>query len=289
MVIDGKTIAEEIYSKLAQEIKLLIKAPRLAAVLVASADPSSQATKKFLELKKSAAQKIGVDFHIYEFPETITTKELRKKVADISKSKINDGVLIELPLPAHMNTQAVLNGIGENKDVDVLSQKCQGKIFAGRSKILPPAVEALKIIFEKFQIEIQGKNCVVFGYGLLVGKPISHWLSENKATVSIINETTVNPEDFSQKADIIISGVGKPALISAVMVKNGVIVVDFGFNYVQEKIMGDVDFESISKKAALITPVPGGVGPIVIASVFKNLLGINPVRNNISNGIKKAT
>lgn len=273
MIIDGKKIAEEIISQITDEIKQLSKQPRLAALLVGDY-PGSW---KFLELKKIAAKKIGIDFRIYEFPESVTTRELRKEIVAISKAQVNSGVIIELPLPAHINTQYVLNAIPEEKDVDVLSQKAQGAFFTGRSKILPPAVEAVKIVFEKYNIEIKGKNCAVFGYGILVGKPISHWLAANGATVSIINEFTPDPKLFTLNADIIISGVGpirnpvgsngvnKPNLITADMVKDGAVIIDFG---------PDVDFPSVSPKCSLITPPTGGIGPIVVAAVLKNLVVI---------------
>lgn len=282
MIIRGKEIASEILDQVAGKVKKLPKPPRLAAVLVGD----YLGSRKFLELKKSAAEKTAIDFRIYEFPNTIMTKELRRKVVEISKAQINSGIIIELPLPAHINTQYVLNAIPEEKDVDVLSQKAQGAFFTGRSPILPPAVEAVKIIFEKYNIVIKGKNCAVFGYGLLVGKPISHWLAANGATVSIINEFTPDPKLCSLNADIIISGVGRPNLITTDMVKtptlwrqgsdqnvgDGAIVIDFGYENTDGKMIGDVDFDSVSQKTSLITPVPGGVGPIVIAAVLKNLI-----------------
>ncbi|MBI2669753.1 MAG: bifunctional 5,10-methylenetetrahydrofolate dehydrogenase/5,10-methenyltetrahydrofolate cyclohydrolase [Candidatus Yanofskybacteria bacterium] len=323
MIIDGKKIAEEILMEVSKEVKKLPKQPRLVAVLVGSnpdveprdsleAQPLS-GLRKFLELKKKAAEKVGIDFRLYEFQAEITTQKLRKEIVSIAKAGVNQGVLIELPLPAHINTQYILNAILSEKDVDVLSEKSQGSFFArpeakllgvGRSAILPPAVEAVKIIFEKYGTNPKGKNCVVFGYGLLIGKPISHWLASQGATVSIINEFTPNPAELSHQADIIISGVGpvresrqdsitsiynklgplalsngtspedrgvatsngtsKP-IITADMVKEGATVIDFG---------QDVDFETVSKKTGLITPHIGGVGPIVIAAVLKNLLSL---------------
>lgn len=285
MIIDGKAIAEEVLVELAGEVKAITATTahlrvgvrsRLAAVLVGD----HAGSHKFLELKKKAAQKIRIDFRLYEFPADITTQKLRKEIVGIAKAQVNDGVMIELPLPSHINTQYVLNAIPPEKDVDVLSEKSQGAFFAGRSAVLPPAVEAVKIILEKHGIEPKGKNCAVFGYGLLVGKPVSHWLASQGATVSVINEFTLNPERYSQDADIVISGVGpvrgkdplralaasngasKP-LITVDMIKEGAVIIDFG---------KDVDFGIISKKAGLITPPLGGVGPIVIAAVLSNLV-----------------
>lgn len=276
MIIDGKKIAEEMLAELAEEMKVLRqtkdKPPRLAAVMVAvpirnEADAGwhqiSNGVKKFLELKKKAAEKVGIDFRIYEFPANITTQKLHKEVADIAKAGVNHGVLVELPLPLHINTQYIINAVPQEKDVDVLSEKSQGAFLADRSLILPPAVEAVKIIFEKYDINPKGKNCAVFGYGLLVGKPIGHWLASQGATVSIINEFTSNPAELSCHADIIVAGTGQEDLITKDMIKEGSVIIDFA---------KDVDFDEVSKKASWITPVPGGVGPIVIAAVLKNLL-----------------
>ena len=310
MIIDGIKIADGILGELKNEVVKLKKLPYLAAVLVTPGDlevePLSGA-RRFLELKKKAAESIGVECRIYEFPEKISNGELRKNLNQIVKATTCGGMIIELPLPAHLNTQAILNAVPEEKDPDVLSQKAQGAFFAGRSKILPPSVEAVKQIFSAIggsaparlasQREAgrsggeelfspKGKLATVFGYGLLVGKPISHWLTSQGAAVTVINEFTENPAELSKKADIIISGVGKPGLIKSDMVKEDAIVIDFGYSRAKtqneilgspehsakQNVLGDVDFGEVSKKASLITPVPGGTGPIVVASVLKNFV-----------------
>lgn len=265
MIIDGKEIAKNILNELKQKIGKSGKKFCLAAVLVGE----SPDLKKFIELKKKAAREIGVEFKVYEFPGNITNNKLREELNRISKVKTTHGVIIELPLPNHLNTQYLLNTILEEKDVDVLSQRSQGSFFTGKSKILPPAVEAVKQIFEEYKIEPKGKTAAVFGYGLLVGKFVSHWLVIQGATVSIITEHTKEPGKFSKEADIIISGVGKTGLITENMVKEGATVIDFGK---PSKGGSDVDFETVSKKAGLITPSIGGVGPIVVAAVLKNLV-----------------
>lgn len=272
MIIDGRKIADKILGELKSEVATLRQAqgkpPYLAAVL-AGDDTGS---RRFLELKKKAAEGIGVECRIYEFPEKISNGELRKKLNQIVKATTCGGMIIELPLPAHLNTQAILNVVPEEKDPDVLSQKAQGTFFAGRSKTLPPSVEAVKQIFEEYKIEPKGKIAAVFGYGLLVGKPVSYWLTGQGAAVTVINEFTENPAELSQKADIIVSGVGKPDLIKPDMIKDGAVVIDFGFADTEKGIAGDVDFEEVGKKASLITPVPGGTGPIVVAAVLKNFV-----------------
>jgi len=259
MVIDGRKIAEEILEETKNEIQKSGLKLKLAAVLVGGHAES----RKFLKLKEIAAKKIGIDFRLYEFPANITTQELHKEITNIIKVKINSGIIIELPLPKHINAQYILNAVPEEKDPDVLSQKAQGVFFANRSPILPPAVEAVRVILRHSKINLKGKNCTVFGYGLLVGKPVSHWLASQGTTVSIVNEFTPNPADLSRTADIIVSGVDKPNLVTADMVKDGAIVIDFA---------KDVDFEKVASKASFITPPIGGVGPIVVAAVLKNLI-----------------
>lgn len=259
MIIDGRKIVRKVLEEAKEKLQKSGKSLRLAAVLVGE-NPD---LKKFIEFKKKAAEEVGIEFREYEFPESITNDRLRGELNKITKAKVNHGIIIELLLPKHLNTQYLLNTIPEEKDVDVLSQKSQGAFFAGKSKILPPSVETVRQIFNEYKIEPKGKTVAVFGYGLLVGRQISHWLVRQGATVSIITEHTKEPEKFSKEANIIISGVGRTNLIKAEMIKDGAAVIDFG---------KDVDFESVSKKAGLITPPVGGVGPIVVASVLKNLV-----------------
>ena len=259
--VDGKKIADGILNKLAERVSKLPKPLKMAAVLIGD-DPKS---KKFLELKKKAAGSVGIDFNIYEFSADMKTRDLVFEVEKIARNPDCEGVLVELPIPEKIDSVAVLNAVPLKKDVDILSFEAQEKFYSGDFSILPPAVEAVKSIFEYYKIEVKNKKAVVFGQGVLVGKPISFWLEELGSTVAVIDEFTKNPENYSREADILISGVGKIGLIKEGMVKEGVVVVDFG---------PDVDFESIGKKSSLITPPIGGVGPIVIAAVLKNLLNI---------------
>ncbi len=263
MIIDGRKIGRKILEEAKEKLRKSGKSLRLAAILVGE----NQELKKFIELKKKAAEEIGIELRTYEFPESISNNQLREELNKIVKVKTTHGVIIELPLPSHLNTQYLLNTIPEKKDVDVLSEKSQGKFFTGRSKVMPPAVETVKQIFEEYKVDPKGKTVAVFGYGLLVGKLVSHWLIQQGTTVSIITEFTKEPEKISKEADIIISGVGRPGLINDKMVKDGIVVIDFG---------KDVDFEGVSRKAGLITPPVGGVGPIVVAAVLKNLVELNP-------------
>ncbi|MEW5907583.1 MAG: bifunctional 5,10-methylenetetrahydrofolate dehydrogenase/5,10-methenyltetrahydrofolate cyclohydrolase [Patescibacteria group bacterium] len=250
MIIDGKKIAEEIKDSLKKEIDASKKKLKLAIVQVGE----NEVSKKFIEQKQKFAEEIGVKTKIYNLPVDISTNKLRKKMAGINK--LNDGVIIQLPLPEQVNTQYILNSIPAQKDVDVLSEN--------RSKCLTPVVGAIKEIFERNKIDVRGKDIVVIGRGILVGRPAAIWLISQSATVSVLTSQTKNPEFYTRNADIIISGVGKPNLITPDMVKDGVIILDAG-------TPGDVD-PAVAGKASIFTPVPGGIGPLTVAMIFKNLL-----------------
>lgn len=296
MLIDGRKISQEVLNNLKKEIIQKNLKLRLAAVLVSS----NPGIKKFVELKGEASRDIGVEFSLFEFPETISVDRLKKEVRKIVREDTNDGVLVELPLPKRINAQSVLDEIGLDKDVDVLSQEAQDKFFSNNSVILPPAVEAVRTVLEFHNFDMRDKKAAIFGHGLLVGKPVAHWLSQNEAEVFVIDENTENPQKYSLEADIIVSGVGQPELIGGDMVKEGVVAIDFGYSsrtksrsrqsresegprrgyFVRDenkegKVVGDFKFDEVSKKASLITPVPGGIGPVVIASVLKNLVTLN--------------
>ncbi len=270
MIIDGKALAEKIKNLLKEEISRSGKKIRLAVIKIGS----DTATEKFLEQKKKFAEQIGVDVRIYEIPADISTNKLREKVSEIVHIKENDGVIIQLPLPAQINIQYILDALIPEKDPDMLSSKSWGKFSTGKSQILPPVVGAIKTIFEEYQVEIKDKNIVVVGAGRLVGKPVATWLLNEKATVAVIDENTSDVLRFTLQADVIISGAGKPKLITPDMVKEGVIIIDAGTSESAGKLSGDVDPE-VSKKAALFSPVPGGVGPLTVAMLFKNLVELS--------------
>ena len=273
MLIDGRQLADEVLGKLREEVEALRSTQgelTLAAILVGD----DLEFKKFVELKGRIAESIGVKFKMFQFDESVDNGAMiyhSKKISDEF-----DGALIELPLPDYLDQQKVLDQISPDKDVDVLSSESQRLFHENKSLVLPPAVEALKIVLEKFNINPKGKKAAVFGQGILVGEPISHWLEYRGAEVFRINSKTENPNQYSKQADLVVTGVGKPGLVIGDMVKEGVVVIDFGYGKDSNNIMkGDIDFESVAPKASLITPVPGGMGPILIAAVLKNLVKLN--------------
>lgn len=267
-LVDGKKLSQKILDGLKEEISGIGRKLRLAVVIVGKND----VIEKFVAQKKEAAVFLGADIKIYHFEEKITTNELRKRIAEIVHEKLNSGVIIQLPMPAHINAQYILNSVTPEKDVDMLSSRAVGNFATGKSEIFPPVVGAVKAIFEEYKIDYKNKNIVVVGAGVLVGRPLAIWFLNEKATLSVIRSVTPNPEEFLKKADIIITGVGKPKFITGDMIKNGAIVIDAGTSELEGEVSGDVDFDSVSKKASVITPVPGGVGPVTVAVLFKNLI-----------------
>lgn len=269
MLIDGKKIAEEIKKELKAKLAKSKKKLRLAIIQVGD----NEVTARFIKQKEKFAAEIGVGTRSYNFSNDISTTALRKKVSEICHLKRNSGVIIQLPLPSHINTQYILDGIPPEKDVDVLSAKALGKFATGKG-VFPPVVGAIKEILERHRVEIKGRNIAVIGAGKLVGAPVAAWLTTQGATVSVLNEYSSHPTHYTLYSDIIISGIGKPGFITADMVKNDVVIIDAGTSEQASKLVGDVD-PTVAQKALLFTPVPGGIGPITVAMIFKNLFLLN--------------
>ncbi len=267
-IINGKKLAEKILADLKKEIEKRRLKLKLAVVLVGD-NPVSQI---FINQKEKACKKIGVGFKLYQFDKKISAQELKKEVENIAKMPSNSGIVIQLPLPLSIDVQEILNAVPLEKDIDVLSERSLGKFSQKTLPILPPTVRGISFLLKKYRIKIKGKNIVIVGAGRLVGYPLAIWFLQERATVSVLNEFTKDTISFTQKADILVSGVGKPNLIKGDMVKKGVVVIDAGVSMVEQKLVGDVDFKSVSKKASYITPVPGGVGPMTVACLLENLV-----------------
>lgn len=290
-ILDGKKLSERIIADLKKKIKKSNLKVRLVVIQVGE----NLVSQIFINQKKIACQKTGIDFQLFNFPPSISPQELKKEIGKITKAAVNSGVIIQLPLPTRPNftrqnfggPEEFLNLIPEEKDVDVLSEKSLGKFYQGTLKILPPTVNGILYLLKNYKIKLKGKNVVVIGAGRLVGFPLAVQLLKEKATLSVLNEFTKDTPSFTKKADILISGVGKPNLIKASMIKKGVVIIDAGLSFEKRKsrksssgilrgrLVGDVDFKSVSKKASYITPVPGGVGPLTVACLLENLVKLN--------------
>lgn len=284
-ILDGKKLADRILSNLKREIKNRRLKLRLAVILVGE-NPVSEI---FINQKKKTCEKTGIDFKLFKLPSKIKPQVLKKEVEKIVKNSVNSGVIIQLPLPKRLNVQEILNLVSQEKDVDALSEKSLGKFYQGTLNILPPTVEGILRLLKEYKLKLKEKNIVIVGAGRLVGFPLAIQLLKEKATISVLNEFTRDAPSFTRKADILISGVGKPNLIKGNMIKKGAIIIDAGTSIKKETIAGDIDFKSVSRKASFLTPVPGGVGPMTVACLLKNLVKLSktPYNNKLYTGQEK--
>jgi methylenetetrahydrofolate dehydrogenase (NADP+)/methenyltetrahydrofolate cyclohydrolase len=269
-ILDGKKLSEKIKNELKKEVEDLKKrgiTPGLAVILVGN-DPASHT---YVKMKKSASKEIGINSIVYEMPENVSEEELLKKIDEINENPDIHGLLIQLPLPKHIDTTKILERVNPKKDVDGFHPYNMGRLVEGLDTFAPCTPLGVMEIFKEYNIDLKGKDVCVVGASNIVGKPMWALLVNAWATVDICHIETRDLAAHTKRADIVIVGVGKPNLITADMVKEGVIVVDIGINRLaNNKIVGDVDFENVSKKASYITPVPGGVGPMTIAMLLKN-------------------
>lgn len=270
VILDGRKLSEKILNKIKKEIKNRHLKLTLAVILVGE----NPVSKMYVSKKQKACEKVGINFKLFRFSARISSQKLKLEIRKITKNKKISGIIVQLPLPKKINSQEILNLIPVKKDVDVLSEK-NTLTRQGLVKVLPPVVSGINHFLKEYRISLKGKNIVIVGAGKLVGKPASEWFFSKKVRVSAVDKSTKNIPSLTKKADIIITGVGKPNLIKGDMVKKGVVIVDAGTSFYKGKLTGDVDFKSISKKAKYITPVPGGVGPMTVACLIENLLVIN--------------
>jgi methylenetetrahydrofolate dehydrogenase (NADP+) / methenyltetrahydrofolate cyclohydrolase len=269
-ILDGEKIASDIKEELKLEIRGLREkgiTPGLAVILVGS-DPAS---KVYVGSKKKACEEIGIYSQVLEMPENASEKELLKIVEKLNQDEKTHGILVQLPLPEHIDEEKIIESINPQKDVDCFHPENAGKLFIGVGELIPCTPAGIVEILKRNNIEISGQECVVVGRSNIVGKPMAMMLLAENGTVTIAHSKTKDLGEVTKRADILISAVGKAGLITKDMVKKGVVVVDVGMNRLEDgKLAGDVDFESVKKIASAITPVPGGVGPMTIAMLMKN-------------------
>jgi len=273
-LLNGKALAD----RMIVDLRSVLGDRKLAlAVVRVGTDP---VVEKFILQKEKIAEAVGVSIRRYDYEASVSTGELRTRIATIVHDADPDGIIIQLPLPGHVNMQHILNAVPVGKDVDALSARAVGDFAVGKAKVLPPIVGAIQALFEEYRIDYRSKYTVIVGAGTLVGHPVALWLLNEKATFSAVDIRTPDLAAFTRQADIIVTGVGKPGLITGDMVKEGVVVIDAGTSEGgpstgsgrQTALVGDVDFDSVSQKASYLTPVPGGVGPLTVAMIYQNLL-----------------
>lgn len=267
-IMDGKETSKELKEEIKQQVKGLPSKPKLLVILVGD-DPAS---KVYVASKEKASRNCGIDAQTIVLDGNVSQKEIIDCIEKANKDKSINAILVQLPLPDHINTKAVIEAIDPLKDVDGLTSLNQGKLFLGLNGIVPCTPKGIMHLFEKYNVDLTGKNAIVIGRSLLVGKPLSMLMLAKNATVTIAHSKTKNLKELCLGMDVIVSAVGKPKMITADMVKEGAIVIDVGINRVHNTLVGDVDYLSVCDKCARITPVPGGVGPMTIACLLENVL-----------------
>ncbi len=273
ILLDGKALSEKIKEEVKVEVAQLVEekqiTPGLAVILVGN-DPASAT---YVASKAKSCKNAGIYSVVHEMPETITQEELLETIARMNENPKLDGILVQLPLPKHIDTTIVLEAINPLKDVDGFHPYNVGRMVSNLDAFLPATPFGVMRMFEEYGIELSGKNVVVIGSSDIVGKPMASLLINAKATVTVCNSRTKDLKAHTLAADIVVIAVGVPYLLKEDMVKDGAIVIDVGINRLDTgKLVGDADFEGLKNKCSHLTPVPGGVGPMTIAMLLKNTI-----------------
>lgn len=280
-ILDGKKVAEEILS----EVRKGAKGKNLKLVVAQVGE--NLVSQTYIAEKKKIGRDIGVEVDVRVFPSSVGQQELQGEVERIGEDAGVAGIIVQLPLPKHMQVKEVLDAIPLQKDVDVLSSSAFDKFSHGTLPILPPTVAAVQALLSAYGIQVQDKKVVLVGAGRLVGLPLSIWLQNKEVSFEVADKDTKDIASLTRDADIVISGVGESGLITGDMIQVGAVVIDAGTSVEEgpstplgvKKTAGDVDFESVASRASYITPVPGGVGPVTVACLFSNLITLAKYRS----------
>ncbi|RKU96506.1 bifunctional methylenetetrahydrofolate dehydrogenase/methenyltetrahydrofolate cyclohydrolase FolD [Helicobacter pylori] len=273
VLLDGQALAYDIEKDLKHKIQIITaqthKRPKLAVILVGK-DPASIT---YVNMKIKACQRVGMDFDLKTLQENVTEAKLLSLIKDYNTDQNISGVLVQLPLPRHIDTKMILEAIDPNKDVDGFHPLNIGKLCTQKESFLPATPMGVMRLLKHYHIEIKGKDVAIIGASNIIGKPLSMLMLNAGASVSVCHILTKDISFYTQNANIVCVGVGKPDLIKASMLKKGAVVVDIGINHLNDgRIVGDVDFNNAQKVAGFITPVPKGVGPMTIVSLLENTL-----------------
>ena len=282
-IIDGKKISEDILNEISLQVKrranIGAKTPHLAAILVGDDGPS----QTYVNSKIKTCKKVGFKSSLFKYDDNISEEKLLEEIEMINNNDDIDGFIVQLPLPSYINQENILNCVNPNKDVDGFHPINYGKMTLGIDSFIPATPHGILELLKRYKINLNGKKCLVIGRSQIVGRPISILLSQSNefcnATVTLAHSKTLDLDKLAIDSDVIISAIGRPEFLNAEMVKEGAIIIDVGISRVKDdsskkgyKIVGDVDFKNVSKKASYITPVPGGVGPMTIAMLLSNTL-----------------
>ena len=269
VIIDGKKVSQAIRNDLAKEVAFFNKKIGLAVIIAGD----NSASEVYVKNKINACKEVGITSYHYSFPENVTKNELIELISSLNSNKDVHGILVQLPLPKHLNEREILSYIDPNKDVDGFSPYQMGKLVLGEDGFPSCTPYGIMELFKHYDISLAGKNAVVVGRSNTVGKPMAIMLTAANATVTVCHSRTKNLADFTKKADVLVVAIGKGRFITADMVKEGAVVIDVGMNRIDGKLCGDVDCEAVSPKCSYLTPVPGGVCPMTVTMLLKNTIG----------------
>lgn len=268
-IIDGKTIALKIREEAKEEVGKLSIKPHLSAILVGT-DPASAT---YVKSKEKACAEAGIQSDVYRLGENIKQEEILKLIQKLNADKSIHGILVQLPLPDHLNEGLVLNTVLPHKDVDGIHPENMGRLLRGEEPLFTPCTPlGIMDLIHSTGVPIKGQEAVVIGRSIIVGKPVALLLLKEHATVTICHTRTRDLSFHTKRADILVVAAGRPKVVTADMVKQGAIVIDVGMNRTEAGLVGDVDFENVKNRVGFISPVPGGVGPMTIARLLSNTL-----------------
>ncbi|MFA7050592.1 MAG: bifunctional 5,10-methylenetetrahydrofolate dehydrogenase/5,10-methenyltetrahydrofolate cyclohydrolase [Bacilli bacterium] len=267
-ILDGQMISKEIKERIKEEVNRLEVKPKLVVILVGDDD----ASKIYVRNKIKACENVGIATEDYILPKDTREKELVDLIEKLNKNKEVNGILVQLPLPKHLNEDTIVNTISPIKDVDGLNIINQGNLLNRKPVLVPATPKGIITLLKRYFVEIEGKRVVIVGRSKLVGMPLALLFNHANATVTICHSYTEDLKDITKQADILVSAVGKADFISGDMIKKDAVVVDVGINRQMGHIVGDVNFKEAMEVARLVTPVPKGVGPMTIASLLENVL-----------------
>lgn len=279
-IIDGKEISASVKQRVKNEVEALKQKGITTglAVIIVGEDPAS---KVYVANKKKACEALGIISEEYALSENTTQEELLELIDTLNKKESINGILCQLPLPKHLDEDAVIKAILPEKDVDAFHPQNVGKIMLGDYDFVPCTPAGIMEMLEYEGIDVTGKTCVVIGRSNIVGKPMGMLLLHKNGTVTICHSKTKNLKEVCKSADILVAAVGRPNFVTADMVKEGAVVIDVGINRVDGKLVGDVNFDDVKDKCSTITPVPGGVGPMTIAMLMQNTLTAAKKQNKV--------
>lgn len=276
-ILDGKALANDILDKLSLKVKQLDTAPNLVVIQVGN-DPASSV---YVRNKERTAERVGINSETVKLSKHITQDELLEIIDKYNNDSLVNGILVQLPLPKHIDEQVILEAISPMKDVDGFHPLNVGKLNIGQKQMIPSTPAGIMELLKANHIELEGKHVVIVGRSNIAGKPLAHLLLEANATVTIVHSRTKNLKQLTKLADILVVAVGQPELITKDYVKTGAVVIDVGINRTESGLKGDVDFNNVKLKVAAITPVPGGVGPMTIAMLMNQTYQAYCTQNDI--------